>query len=196
MGLRAGWPVPTRATRPLLRPEHCPRRNLCPLLEKAPWAAFLTFRPASAWSWPHASLRRSLPGWVFTFLGPWAQPGWRPHTRPGGGEGGKTLPTLKAGSSWHDSLVPGNPAGPSTRLIPLPPGLGRLATRLSNLRLGKGPGVLKGSIYFLHVASIPQLGHFQVWDTLRFKRELAPLLLLLLLLSNKYLLSSDRYQAQ
>lgn len=69
---------PARSTRP---PLCCgePTTNTLSSPAKAPWEAFLTFRPASAQSWPHARdnhfLAGCLPSWA-----PWAQLGWWPHT--------------------------------------------------------------------------------------------------------------------
>lgn len=75
----ACWPVPSKIHTPSALSRRVHRQTLCPLLQKAPWEAFLTFRPASAQSWPHARdnhfLAGCLPSWA-----PWAQLGWWPHT--------------------------------------------------------------------------------------------------------------------
>lgn len=73
---RAGRCVPSKIRVPSTPSQRTCSQVLCPLLGKAPWEAFLTFRPVSAQSWPHAHENHFLPGCLPSWA-PWVQPGWR-----------------------------------------------------------------------------------------------------------------------
>lgn len=80
-GPRASCRVPSKICAPSTPSQRACSQVICPLLEKAPCEAFLTFRPTSAQTWPRARdnhfLAGCLPSWA-----PWAQTGWRLNTWP------------------------------------------------------------------------------------------------------------------